>query len=114
MAISEETRAELREQHGDKAVLVDNDVGTFVFAKPKAIHWSRYVKALTSDDKRRDKVADMAQLCRDCLVYPTGVDGRPDQSKLALLFEEYPAISATVCGDLSDLAGAGESHAGKL
>lgn len=114
MALSEAERADLRAQFGDEVVLVDNKVGAFLFQKPRPIAWTRYLKGIMSDDRRRDKNSDMEQLCRDCLVWPVGQDGKGDLAKLATLFNEFPAIATTLAGELSDLAGAGASHAGKL
>ncbi len=115
MAISEEERARLREQFdSEKSVFVDEEIGAFVFTRPKPLPWNRYFRGLSSDDKKRDKNGDMAQLCRDCLAYPITSDGKPDLAKLAALFEELPGVVLSIVGELSDLAGAGASHVGKL
>lgn len=117
MALSDEARDELRAQFGDETVLVDKTdagIGAFVFRKPGAIAWERFQDALMSDKKGHKKSSSFAQLCRDCLVYPLGENGKPDMGKLGALFEAFPGIATTITGELSDLAGAGESHVGKL
>lgn len=120
MAISEEDRERLKEQYGGdrKTVFVEKEeCGAFVFSKPTAVKWERCFSALCKETKgSKGPVIDQAYktLCRDCLVYPTAADGKPDYVKMESLWAEYPAIHATIGGALADLAGAGEDHAGKL
>lgn len=112
--LSEEQRDALKAEFGEQSVIVDKDMGCFVFKKPSAIHWERYQETLMSDNKKVKKGAAFAQLCRDCLVSPKTAEGRPDLAAFTALSNEYPAIATTICGELADLAGAGESHVGKL
>lgn len=118
MALSEEQREDLKQQYGSNCVLVDktdDGLGVFLFKKPSAVSFERYLDTLTTDRKGHKKHSAFPQLCRECLVYPVNdATGKPDQSKLSTLFEEFPGLPATIAGELSDLAGAGESHAGKL
>lgn len=112
--LSDEQRDALKAEFSERSVIVDNDVGCFVFRKPSAIHWERYQETLMSDSKKVKKGSAFLQLCRDCLAYPKTAEGRPDLAAFAALSNEYPAIATTICGELADLAGAGESHVGKL
>lgn len=106
---------ELRERYGADTVLVDKPQGLFLFGRPTPIVFERYFVAIEqAKEKKVSKLSAFQQLCRDCLVYPLLENGKPDLGKLNTLFTALPGLPLTVGGELSDLAGAGESHTGKL
>ena len=99
---------EVRALIGDRALVIEADNGQlFGFKPPSREAWSKCFNALAKDDVRIDKDQVMRSMVFACQVHP---DGHAGHNLLVADLESYPGKVQAIWGELSDLAGSGESH----
>jgi hypothetical protein len=112
-ALTKAQIADLKIKHGDDLYRVSEDGTSFVFRPPSAPEFARWVGA--TNKKRDDFPSICERLSFDCLVWPLGADGQPDEARLGAVFAKKAGIGMNIAGKIADLAGAGDDlNAGKL
>lgn len=87
---------ELRATHG-KLLQANTPKGLMLFKKPSKFVWQRFTNLVSRDSA--DKHDVIVQLACGCVVHPTEKEARA-------IFEEYPALPASLSEGLAKLAGA--------
>lgn len=96
--LSDEQVAQLKSEHGAELISTTTPLGPMVFKKPPRMVWTDFVDNISKD--RASKDAALRRLALACVVLPGPADaGR--------IFDQYPALPASIASELSDLAGAG-------
>lgn len=102
--INPELSAGLESSHGEHVEFDGRKHGVFAFTKPSRAVWARFQNDVNKP--KPDLQVAFDTLVVSCLVYPEAPEG---QAKLLAMFEDYPASSTEIGGELSKLATGGEA-----
>jgi hypothetical protein len=95
--LDEKTKAQLKEQHGDRIEQIDLDDDLFVVAKPPSEGEYERFTSMLLDDEQKPKA--MKTLVLACVVYPP-------KDEFRALIKERPALIGTIGKELHAMAGA--------
>ena len=97
MELSEAKIAELKQKHGDRLFALDAPNGvTMVFHAPTKAVWTEFIDTTLKD--KSSKVACILKCALQCVAYPS-------VAEVSAVFDQYPALPASINVELAKLAG---------
>lgn len=102
--MDQKTEQALKEKYGRIAHLTAPDGRVIAVKKPSGPAWRAFVGRSTKDGANRETA--IYDLVREHGIYPEK-DGALDDEAFVAILDEFPALTLTLFGSLSELAGSG-------